>query len=274
MSCMHMHKIIIYVILLLCYYTHYLMDWLAKTLQRNLGFKACKPTLTIYMMLKNGLIISMKHHNLETRNHPVQSTRLWVWGKPAHTSWPWVRSACKFRTCHLSGPHKATPSPVHRRLPQITPWGETRTFHCLCVSFWSLLGHVVYCFPRASPLHVSAQHPPSSFTSTVFQPCNATDISQTSVLPWGRSTSRDLEPWTSSGEAIKVLLPGGSYWHESFSKVLYLKCLQEYFATVQFLLAVWIYLSNVKRRIFQQDKYCDFSQQVAEERLEKGEVVS
>ena len=111
------------------------LDWLAKSLQRNLGFEACKPILTMYMMLKNGLIISIKHHNLKTRIHSVQSTRLWVWGKPAHTSWPWVRSACKFRTCHLSGPHKATPSPVHRRLPQITPWGETRTFHLLCLSF-------------------------------------------------------------------------------------------------------------------------------------------
>ena len=264
MSCMHMHKIIIYVILLLCYYTHYLMDWLAKTLQRNLGFKACKPTLTIYMMLKNGLIISMKHHNLETRNHPVQSTRLWVWGKPAHTSWPWVRSACKFRTCHLSGPHKATPSPVHRRLLQITPWGETRTFHRQCVSFWSLLGHVVYCFPRASPLHVSAQHPPSSFTSTVFQPCNAADISQTSVLPWRRSTSRDLEPWTSSGKAIKVLLPGGSYGQQCFI----------WSGWRIFLPRSNFFWPCVNRSIFQQDKYCDFSHQVAEERLEKGEVVS
>ena len=93
---------------------------------------------------------------------------------------------------------------------------------------------MVYCSPPVSPLHVCAQHPPSSFTSTVFQPCNATDISQTSVLPWRRSTSRDLEPWTNSGKAIKVLLPRGSYGHASFPKVLHLKCLEEFLPRTNF----------------------------------------
>ena len=134
---MHMRKITIYVILLLCYYTHFLMDWLTKTLQRNLGFEACKPFLTMY---------------------PVQSTRFWVWGKPAHTSWPWVRSACKFRTCHLSGPHKATPSPVHRRLPQITPWGKPERF-ISCVSVFSRSLVMRCAVFLLLPLSTSLSHP-------------------------------------------------------------------------------------------------------------------